>query len=97
VLAALGAELGVVPQRQQSVLVGDGFEMDVPARPAGAAVGPAARDVRLAAEAHAAPAAVAALDEDLDSIDEHRVREGPSRAIAVPVSRGGVEGPRAVF
>ena len=70
-LAALGAELGVVAQRQQRVLVGDGLEDHVAALAAHAAVGAAPRDVGLAAEAHAAASAVAPLDEDLDPIDEH--------------------------
>jgi hypothetical protein len=71
VLAALGAELAVVTQRQERVLVGHSHEDDVPALPADAAVRAAAGDVGLAAEADAAVPAVAALHEDLDAIDEH--------------------------
>ena len=78
VLAALGAELGVIAEGKQRVLVGDGLEHDVAAVPAVAAVGSAARDVGLAAEAHASAPAVAALDEDLDPIDEH-VRRSAGR------------------
>ena len=74
VVAALGAELGVVAQGKQGVLMGDGDEDDVAAVAADAAVGAAPGDVGLAAEADAAAAAVAALDEDLDPIDEHAPR-----------------------
>src|SRR6185436_10842846 len=68
----LGAELGVVAEGQQGVLMGRGDEDDVAPVTAVASVGAAPRDVGLAPEADAAPAAVARLDEDLDPVDEHR-------------------------
>ena len=80
VFAALRAELGVIAKRQQGVLMGDGLEQTTsPPVAAHAPVGAAARDVGLAAEAHAATSAVAALDEDLDPIDEHGHGTRPGR------------------
>src|SRR5207237_3269241 len=45
-----------------------------------AAVGTTVRHELFAAEADAAGASVAALDEDIDLVDEHAVHRGPGRA-----------------
>src|SRR2546427_751620 len=77
VLAALGvvvAPVVIVEERRQR---GIGFEPDAPAVAAISAVGTAARDVLLAAEADAAGAPIAALDENIDLVDEHTHPRGP--------------------
>ena len=55
----------------ERVLAGGGDDVDGAAVAAVAAVGPAARDELLAAEAQAAVAAVAGGDVDVDFVDEH--------------------------
>src|SRR5215472_10631356 len=75
-LAALGSELCVVSKREESVLMGDGFQENVSPFAPGAAVGASSGDVRLAAEAHASAPAITALNENLDAIDEHADRPG---------------------
>jgi len=69
--SALGAELGVVAQGEERVLVRDGHEGDIAALAAHPSVRAALRHVGLPAEADASAAAVAALHEDLDPVDEH--------------------------
>ncbi len=81
VLAALG---GVVPLVVEVEQGGDGgirFEDHAAAVPAVAAVGAAAGDVLLTPEADAARAPVAALDEDVDLVDEHGVAAARRRRI----------------
>ena len=57
---------------------GSASRITLPPSPAVAAVGAAAGDVLLTPEADAARAAVAALDEDIDLVDEHGVRGRPA-------------------
>jgi hypothetical protein len=71
VLSSIGPELRVIAQREEGVLVGHGLEDDIPSLASDSAVGSSPRDIRLPPEADAAAAPVAALHEDLDSIDEH--------------------------
>ena len=79
---ALGAELGVVAEGEEGVLVGNREQDDVAALAAHAAVGAAPGDVGLAAEAHTAATPITALDENLDPIDEHCGRPGPCERLA---------------
>jgi hypothetical protein len=74
---ALGAKLSVVTQGEQGVLMGDREEDDVAALSPDAAIGASAGDVGLPPEAHATTAAIAALDENLDPVDEHCGRRAP--------------------
>ena len=74
VRARLGPAVRVVAEREQRRDVAVGLQPDVAARAAVAAVGPALRDVGLAPERHAARAAVAAAEVDLDLVDERRTR-----------------------
>src|SRR5262249_42875673 len=67
-----------------------GLEKDGGAAPAVAAVRSAARHVLLAAEAHAAAAAVTGLDEDVDLVDEHR--RGGAGGGGAPIGRLGGSG-----
>ena len=71
VLAALGPPVLAMRERGEAVDARLGDDDDAAAVAAVAAVGPAARDVLLAAEAHAAIAAAAGFDFDGDAIDEH--------------------------
>ena len=66
-----GLELGVEAEVDEGVEVRAGDEVDRAAVAAVAAVRAAARDELLAAEAHAAAAAVARRDVDVDFVDEH--------------------------
>src|SRR3546814_1280686 len=59
-----------VAEVDQRVEAGDGFEDDVAALAAVAAVGAAIFDIFLAPERHGAGAAVAGLDEDLGLVEE---------------------------
>ena len=72
--AALGVELRGEAEVNERVAVRIGDEIDRAALAAVAAIGTAARDELLAAEAERAAAAVAGLDVDVDFVDEHRVR-----------------------
>src|SRR5207247_8267175 len=69
--AAFAAPVLLVDDLGQAVGAGDGADHDAAAVAAVAAVGAAARDVLLAAEAHHAPAAVAAFDVQGDTVNEH--------------------------
>src|SRR5262249_17651043 len=69
--AALGVVVALVVVIEQRGQRGFGLEPDAATVPAVAAVGTTVGDEFLTAEAHAAAAPVAALDEHLDSIDEH--------------------------
>ena len=70
-LAVVGVMLGMKTEVDQRVDVVAGDQIHRSARAAVAAVGPAARDELLAAEAHGAPAAVAGRDFDVDFVNEH--------------------------
>ena len=70
-LAALRLELGMEAVGDEGVLVRAGDEVDRSARAAVAAVRAAARHAHLAAEGHAAVAAVAGVDLNVDFVDEH--------------------------
>src|SRR5207249_3851659 len=59
---------------------GSGLEPDAAAVTPVAAIGTSIGDELLAAEADATGTAVAALDEDIDLVDEHAVHRGPWRA-----------------
>ena len=78
---AVGAALGVVVPFvvvvEESRQSGIGLEPDAPAITAVATVGTAVGDILLPAEADAAGAPVAALDEDIDLVDEHARHRGP--------------------
>ena len=76
VRAALGVVVALVVVVEERGQGGIGLEPDAAAVAAVAAVGTAARHVLLAAEADAAGAPVAALDEDLDLVDEHACTAG---------------------
>src|SRR3979411_2468491 len=71
VLAALRRVVALVVKIEQGGDGGGGFEEDAPPVAAVAAVAPPARHIRLAAERDAARPTVAALDEDIDLVDEH--------------------------
>ena len=71
VLAALRSPVFAMRQGGEAVDARLGHHDDAAAVAAVAAVGPAARHVLLAAEAHAAVAAAAGFDFDGDAIDEH--------------------------
>src|SRR3546814_9237818 len=68
--AALRLEMLGVAEVDQRVEAGDGFEDDVAALAAVAAVGAAIFDIFLAPERHGAGAAVAGLDENLGLVEE---------------------------
>src|SRR6185369_6632439 len=70
--SALGVIVALVPEVEQRGERGIGFEEHGAAIASVAAVGAAAGDELLATEAHAPGAAVAALHEDVDLVDEHR-------------------------
>ncbi len=70
-LAAVGLELGVEAEVDERVLGGGRDDVDGAAVAAVAAVGTAARDELLAAEAEAAAPAVAGGDVDVHLVDEH--------------------------
>ena len=76
VLAALGVVVALVVVIEERGQRGVGLEPDAGARAAVPPVGSAAGHVLLAAEADAAGAPVAPLDEDVDLVDEH-VARGP--------------------
>src|SRR6185295_13886727 len=77
--SALGVVVAAVVEIEQGRQRGRGFEPDAAAVPAIAAVGTSIRDEFLAAEADAAGTPVAALDENIDLVDEHAVATaGPS-------------------
>src|SRR5690242_3718750 len=83
VLATLGLIVALimeVEQRRQRVV---GFEKDRAAVAAVTAVGAAAGDELFAAKRDAAGASVAALDEDVDLVDEHRDGRGRRRPLAL--------------
>jgi hypothetical protein len=61
-------------QRREAVHVDFGADDDAAAVPAVTAVGPAARDLELVAEAHAAVAAVSPFDENRDAVEKHDAR-----------------------
>ena len=67
----VGAPLFAMRERGEPIDARLGDHDDAAAVAAVAAVGPAARHVLLAAEAHAAVAAAAGFDFDGDAIDEH--------------------------
>ena len=90
VLAAAGLELGVEAEVDEGVLGGSRDDVDRAAVAAVAAVGTAARDELLAAEAQAAAPAVAGGDVDVDLIDEHRLIS--IRAIGLTGIQAGVRG-----
>ena len=71
VLAALRFVLGVEAEMNQRVVALAGFHQDVAAASAVAARRAAARHELLAAEGHAAVAAVAGFDANFDFVDEH--------------------------
>ena len=71
VLPAPGAEVPAPPERGEVAALGVADQHDVAAAPAVAAVGTAARHVRLAPKADHAVAAAAALHIDLGSIEKH--------------------------
>ena len=72
VTSALGVVFGIEAEVDERVVALAGFHEDVAALAAVAAGGSAARDKLLAAEGHAAIAAVAGLDSNFRFIDEHR-------------------------
>src|SRR5262245_32867085 len=74
--AALGVVVALVVVIEQRGQRGIGLEPDAAAVTAVAAVGAAIGNEFLAAEAHAAGAPVAALDEHIDLVDEHTVHRG---------------------
>src|SRR5215813_4851396 len=78
---ALGVVVPAVVKVEERAQLRRGLEPDAAAVTPVAAVGPAVGDVLLAAEADAAGTSVAALDEDIDLVDEHAVvtagRGGP--------------------
>ncbi len=80
VLAALGAPAFAMGEGGEAVDAGLGHQDDAAAVAAVAAVGPAAGDVLLAAEAHAAVAATAGFDIDCHAIDEHGRKSQELRA-----------------
>src|SRR5438093_791720 len=75
--AALGVVVALVVIVEERRQRGIGLEPDAPAVAAVTAVGATARDVFLAAEADAAGAPIAALDENVDLVDEHTHPRGP--------------------
>ena len=83
-----GFELGVEAEVDERVLGGRRDDVDGAAAAAVAAVGTAAGDELLAAEAQAAVAAVAGRDLDVDFVDEHGIRLDRRSASAAP-ARGG--------
>jgi hypothetical protein len=89
VLAALGFDDRLVEKAREVVLVLVGDHDDVAAAPAVAAVGAALRDELFAAEADAAPAAVAGLGVNFDLIDKHRRALCRCRVGASKQKRGG--------
>ena len=86
VAAAPGPVVGLAPERLQVAQRVVAHEHDVAAAPAVAAVGPAARHVRFAAEARAAVAAGAGLHVDPRAVVEHRSHRD-SRGAARPGAR----------
>ena len=97
VLAAVGLPVPLVREVGEVRQPLDGAEDDAAAVAAVAAVGAAAGDVLLAAEAHAAVAAVAPSHVDRHPVDEHRdpVAGRPDRAAASSLSSG-LDGSAAV-
>src|SRR2546429_48183 len=77
VLAALGVVVALVVVVEERGQRGIGFEPDAAAVAAVAAVGAAAGNVLLTAEADTAGAPIAALDENIDLVDEHTHPRGP--------------------
>src|SRR5205823_10210840 len=75
--AALGVVVTLVVIVEERRQRGIGLEPDAPAVAAVTAVGATARDVFLAAEADAAGAPIAALDENIGLVDEHTHPRGP--------------------
>src|SRR5215470_17252171 len=71
VSAPRGPKFAIVAVTQQRVVVRIGFEKDAAAVAAVASGGPAARNILLASERHAAIAAVARFHENLRFIDKH--------------------------
>ena len=71
VLAAAGPPVLAMGERGQAIDAGLGDQHDAAAVAAVAAVGPAAGDVFLTAEAYASITAAASFDFDSDAIDEH--------------------------
>jgi hypothetical protein len=80
VLAAARAEVAAPAQRGEVAALRVADQDDVAAASPVAAVRPAPRDVRLAAEADHAVAAAPALHVDLRSVEEHAAKlDGPRR------------------
>ena len=71
VAAAAGPEVAAAPERREIAARGIADQDHVAAAAAVAAVGPAARHVRLAAEADAAVAAAPTFDVDLRPVEKH--------------------------
>ena len=70
--AALGLVFRIEPEMHQRIVPLAGFHPNIAAPPAIAARGPAPRNKFLAAEGHAAIAAVARLDPNFCLIDKHK-------------------------
>ena len=73
VLSALRRVVALIVKIEQGGDGGVGFEKDAPPVATVAAVGPAARDIRLTTEADAAPSAISRLGKHSDSIDKHSI------------------------
>ncbi len=86
--AAAGRRLEVVliPEVAQRRLAGIDAQVDRAAAAAVAAVGTAARDVRLAPEGRGPVAAVAGTDPDLHAVEEHRGHSRTARAGSAPAA-----------
>src|SRR5262245_20981711 len=91
VSAALGVVVPPIVKIEEGRQLGSGLEPDTAAVTAVAAVGAAVRHELLAAEADAAGASVAPLDEDIDLVDEHAVAHRGPRAGPAESDRVGAD------